>query len=525
MSNKIIHPLEIEAGKSGGNKTSYPSNRFGKLCDLDINRISFQFPLQRILDNLLILFHARNCFVISVDQQSKFYYLETRSAEGKNVENPDDHVCQEIITLALNQKCTILRNSHRCNHQKKKSESDSNHRLNPILCTPIKYNNHAQHILYINKKKDDGDFQVCDIQTINFAAKLIAPLVYELSKEQKSTTEIIQREERLRRDNDFDIIIGRDPNMINLLDLIVKIKDVDAPVLIEGESGVGKELIARSIHFNSKRKDSPFFCINCGAIPETLLESEFFGYEKGAFTGAINKKIGQLTAAGEGTIFLDEVDEMSLNLQVKLLRVLQWGEFTPIGSTIPQKTNARFIATTKQNLKTLVDKGKFRDDLFYRLNVLHLYVPPLRERKADIPDFCNYFLAKYCKEMGKKLISITPRALSALMNYDYPGNVRELENILQRTVILNEGDFIDIEHLPFEIQKNIEFYTGSQSHSDYTFQRAKQKVVEMFEKKFIKDKLKASDGIVLTAAKMAGMYETNFRRKMKKYGITAKGIQ
>jgi len=523
MYNGIICPREMDTGRWGGEGTSYPPERFGELCNSN-NQIYVQFPIQLILDNLLTLCCARNCFVVTVDSGNKLFYLEARSAEGKTVENPGEHICKEIIFSTLDQNRTILKKSHRYNSNKKNKGNESNHPLHSILCTPIKYNNHAQHILYVNKNKDNGDFQVCDIQTINFAAKLIAPLVYELSNEKRSTKEIVQREERLRREHDFDIIIGRDPNMINLLDIIVKIKDVDAPVLIEGESGVGKELIARSIHYNSKRKEHPFFCINCGAIPETLLESEFFGYEKGAFTGATNKKIGQLTAAGDGTIFLDEIDEMSLNLQVKLLRVLQWGEFTPVGSTIPQKTNARFIATTKQNLKTLVDNGKFRDDLFYRLNVLHLYVPPLRERKADIPDFCNYFLEKYCKQMGKNLISMTHRALTALMNYDYPGNVRELENILQRAIILNDCDFIDIEHLPFEVQKNIDFYSDPQRNLDDTFQKAKQKVVEMFEKQFIRNKLKASNGTILTAAKMAGMYEANFRRKMKKYGITAKSI-
>jgi DNA-binding NtrC family response regulator len=331
-----------------------------------------------------------------------------------------------------------------------------------------------------------------------------------------------QLEQRLRQECDFSVIIGHDPQIVSILDLIHKLKDVDAPVLIEGESGVGKELVGRAIHYNSKRNKEPLIFINCGAIPDTLLESEFFGHEKGAFTGAITQKIGCIKAAGNGTIFLDEIDDLCFNLQVKLLHVLQSNEFTPVGSTKSQQTTARFIAASKQNLKELVDRGKFRDDLYYRLNVLNLYVPPLRQRKADIPALGEYFLEKHCPKMGKKKLAITSQALNALMNYDYPGNIRELENILRRAIVLCDCDFIDVEHLPFDIQKTKE--TTPLNIFSNTFVKAKQQVIENFEREYLIQQLKDSGGVIRKAAKKAGMYEANFRRKMKKYGIAAKDI-
>jgi transcriptional regulator with PAS, ATPase and Fis domain len=331
-----------------------------------------------------------------------------------------------------------------------------------------------------------------------------------------------QIENRLRQECDFSDIIGHDSNVIKILELIHKVKDIDIPVLIEGESGVGKELIVRAIHYNSKRKKEPLIFVNCGAIPDNLLESEFFGHEKGAFTGANNHRRGYIDTANNGTIFLDEIDDFCLSLQVKLLHVFQSGEFIPVGSSTSKRTTARFIAASKHNLTDLVDNGMFRDDLYYRLNVLRFYIPPLRQRKADIPILCEYFLEKHCQKIAKKKLGITPQALDVLMGYGYPGNVRELENILRRAIILCEGVCIDIEHLPFdtqELKKAIPLNTISDS-----FVEAKQKVVENFEKEYLLQMLKESQGVIRKAAKKAGMYEANFRRKMKKYGIAAKDI-
>ena len=315
-------------------------------------------------------------------------------------------------------------------------------------------------------------------------------------------------------------IIGQDPSILNILNLIEKIKDVDAPVLIEGESGVGKELIARFIHYNSIRKDDPFIMVNCGAIPENLLESEFFGHEKGAFTGATHQKMGYIMAAGNGTLFLDEVDDLTFHLQVKLLHVLQSGEYSAVGTAKSMITNTRFIAASKHPLKDMVKQERFRDDLFYRLNVLRIDIPPLRNRKSDVPLLCDYFMESQCKKMGKTQLTLTTHALDALMNYEFPGNVRELENILKRAIVYCDEESIKLEHLSFDIQENVRLIDGQKIYND-VFADAKRKIVEDFEKKYLAKKLEECNGVILKAAKRAGMYESNFREKMKKYSISA----
>lgn len=528
MSADELYPLEEDSGKRGQRSELHRFKNFWKLCLASVETSYPNLTLRFILNNLGSFFAAKHCYLITINTRGNFSYLGAPSANAETANNYDDHVCKKTIFTVLNQKRTVLNNCQQCQYQKDtKNCKQTSHKINSILCSPIEFNHGIRHILYLDKTKDEGQFQSCDIKAINVVTKLIASQTNELiiNIDKLRTKSNSQLGQRLRQEYDFNGIVGHDPRIIELLDLIVKVKDVDVPILIEGESGTGKELIVRAIHYNSKRKNEPLICVNCGAIPENLLESEFFGYEKGAFTGATNHKLGHIAAAGNGAIFLDEIDELNLNLQVKLLRVIQWGEFTPIGSTKPQKMSARFIAASKCQLKDLVKKNKFRDDLFYRLNVLRLCVPPLRERTEDIPVLCTHLLNNYCKMIGKKELAITPRALNALMSYDYPGNVRELENILQGAAILSEGDFIDLEQLPFDFQQTMSIKSGSQNISEIDFKEAKRRVIEDFEKKYLCSKLEDSKGIILRAAKKAGMYEANFRRKMKKYGILTKAIQ
>ncbi|MBN2010229.1 sigma-54-dependent Fis family transcriptional regulator [candidate division KSB1 bacterium] len=348
----------------------------------------------------------------------------------------------------------------------------------------------------------------------------MAPLLIKKSIEinAKNAASTTTLERKLRDQFDFQFIIGHNKKIIELLDLITKVTDVDVPVLIEGESGTGKELVARAIHLNSRRKNNPLVSINCGAIPENLVESEFFGHEKGSFTGAVAKKIGKFEYANKGTLFLDELSSLSLSMQVKLLRVLQWNEFTSVGCISPKKVNVRVVAASNEKLSELVEQKRIRADLYYRLNVLRLELPPLRERKDDIPVLSNYLIEQTCSKMGLEKVSLSPKAMDGLMSYDFPGNVRELENILQRAIILCEGSEIDYAHLPFEVKKNGKAslkVNGDKS----TFKTAKSQVVEEFEKQYIKKMLVENRGIVLKAAKKSGMYEANFRAKMKKYEI------
>ncbi len=258
--------------------------------------------------------------------------------------------------------------------------------------------------------------------------------------------QMLRRE--LQRTYDFSKIVGKSPSMKTVFDMIQTVATTDSTVLITGNSGTGKELVARAIHYNSKRKNKPFIAVNCGAISENLIESELFGHKKGAFTGAITDKEGYIKAAEGGTLFLDEVSEMPLQLQVKLLRVLQERECTPVGSTSPFPVNIRFVASTNRNLQEEISKGKFREDLFYRLNVVDINLPSLKQRREDIPHLVDHFIDKYRTEMGKNVRGIENNALRALMNNEWRGEVRELENAIERAVIFAASDMISLQDLP-----------------------------------------------------------------------------
>jgi DNA-binding NtrC family response regulator len=249
-------------------------------------------------------------------------------------------------------------------------------------------------------------------------------------------------------------IVGTSPNIQAVFDVIKKVVDYDVTILICGESGTGKELVAQAIHGNSPRRNNPFIKLNCAALPETLLESELFGYEKGAFTGATNSKPGRFEMARGGTMFLDEIGDTSLSMQSKLLRVLQEKEFERVGGKETLKVDVRIVAATNKDLKKEVEEKRFREDLYYRLNVVPIYVPPLRERIEDIPLLTNYFLKELNLLFQKDFNSVSPEALACFMSYGWPGNVRELRNVLEKAVLLGDGKVITLNHLPEEIRKN-----------------------------------------------------------------------
>ncbi|HSD64833.1 MAG TPA: sigma-54 dependent transcriptional regulator [Ignavibacteriaceae bacterium] len=258
----------------------------------------------------------------------------------------------------------------------------------------------------------------------------------------------------IQREYDFENIIGNSQSIKRVYEMIETVADTDSTVLITGKSGTGKELVARSLHFKSKRKNKPFIAINCGAISENLIESELFGHKKGSFTGAISDKEGLIKAAEGGTLFLDEISELPLQLQVKFLRALQEKEYTPVGTTLSLPVNVRFIASSNRVLKDEIAAGKFREDLFYRLNVIEINLPSLKEREEDIPLLADHFLDKYRKEMNKNIKGIDSDAIRALMNYEWKGEIRELENVIERAVIFCRSDFISLRDLPAGFKPN-----------------------------------------------------------------------
>ncbi len=292
--------------------------------------------------------------------------------------------------------------------------------------------------------------------------------------------------------------IGQSPCIRDVLSLVAQIADTDATVLITGESGTGKDLIAHALHRQSSRRNAAFIPVNCGAIAEMLEESELFGHIKGAFTGACSDKIGKFEAAHGGTVFLDEIDEMSKRLQGKLLRILQSGEYAPVGVAGNRYCNVRVIAATNQNLPGLVETGAFRKDLYYRLNIIRLELPPLRERKCDIPILAGYFvkLFQLLYHKANHSLELSPEAEEILLRYDFPGNVRELENIIRRAVILCRESHIHPRHLPAEI---LTARVTVPAHLHCTFHEAKAKTIEAFEKSYLIFVLNACGGIVIPA--------------------------
>ncbi|MHB1687192.1 MAG: sigma-54-dependent transcriptional regulator [Ignavibacteriaceae bacterium] len=252
----------------------------------------------------------------------------------------------------------------------------------------------------------------------------------------------------IQRNFDFENIVGKSPAIKKIFDMIQTVADTDTTVLVTGKSGTGKELVARALHFNSKRKNKPMISVNCGTITENLIESELFGHKRGAFTGAISDKEGLIKAADGGTLFLDEISELPLQLQVRLLRVLQEKEYTPVGSTASISINVRFIASTNRDIKEDVTAGRFREDLYYRLNIVEIRLPSLKEREEDIPLLADHFLNKYRKELNKNIKGIDSEAMRALINYDWKGEIRELENTLERAAIFCKTDFIILNDLP-----------------------------------------------------------------------------
>ncbi len=306
----------------------------------------------------------------------------------------------------------------------------------------------------------------------------------------------------------FYNIIGKSSKMQRIFDLIEKISKVDSNVLIEGESGTGKELVAKAIHFNSPRKKGPFVTINCAAIPDNLLESELFGYVKGAFTGATQSKKGLFLEADGGTIFLDEIGDMSLNLQSKLLRVLEEKQIRPLGSTQLIPINVRIIAATNQNLKKAVEEKKFREDLYYRLNVINVSLPPLRERKEDIPLLVEHFIKKYADRYGKRIKRLDPRLMSCLEEYSWPGNVRELENAIERAVALT-----DDEEVIKEIDIPMENCHLPVSSSEPILVIDRIITLEELERVYIKKVLELTGGNKGKAAELLGISKRTIYRK------------
>lgn len=400
-------------------------------------------------------------------------------------------------------------------------ELQKKHRTIPFLVFPLYKKNKLFGILHLSHKKRFRIFREDVISTLQNFTDFLSLQILTLIDANQSAPQEEFKEKSVSINGDFDSIIGSHPKLLDVLKVVTQVAETNVPVLIEGETGTGKELIARAIHKNSQRRHQKMVSLNCGAFPENLLESEFFGYKRGAFTGAVRDHKGKFEVADGSTIFLDEVDEMSPMLQVKLLRILQWGEFSPLGSDEVRAVDVRIVAASKSDLKRLVDEGSFRDDLYYRLNLIKLELPPLRERKEDILQLAYHFLNRKTLNESNGYKRISPEAQTAIQSYNYPGNVRELENIIKRAAILCKDDTIKLSDLPEELRTYKAVFPSPSQEIDFqdSFKEAKRKIVENFEKTYLQNMLEKSAGVIAQAAKRAGMHEKNFRQKLKYYQI------
>ncbi len=361
-----------------------------------------------------------------------------------------------------------------------------------------------------------------DYITKPFSTEQVKLTVEKAIERQKLLYENKYLREKLNDQYNYKRIVGNSPSMQPVYELIDKVAPTDTAVLIRGESGTGKELVAHAIHFNSRRKEKPFIKVNCAVLAEGVLESELFGHEKGSFTGAAGKRIGRFELANGGSIFLDEIGDISLATQVKLLRVLQEKEFERVGGTESIRSDVRVIAATNKNLEEAIKKGQFREDLFFRLNVVPIHVPPLRERKEDIERLAVHFLNRYSLEANKKISKIDRKAIDLMARYNWPGNVRELENAVQRAVVLADADTIYPSNLPLDIQtfQKDEYLHVLKEDASLT------EKVENYEKELILKAMEKADHVQTKAAKLLDINRTALIYKLKKYGLlseTAEG--
>jgi Nif-specific regulatory protein len=398
---------------------------------------------------------------------------------------------------------------------KTKSRSAEAGKKTAFFCVPIKLDGRPVGALSVDRLAGRGDDFDASLRLLNIIATMVAQAI-KLNKLVESERAMLRDENvRLRRElkTRFDVhnMVGTSNAMQEVYRLIEQVADSNATVLIRGESGTGKDLVAHAVHYNSLRADKPFIKVNCTALPETLLESELFGHEKGAFTGAVERKLGRFERAHGGTIFLDEIGDFPPSLQVKLLRVIQFREFERVGGSETIKANVRVVVATHKNLEDQIAKGDFREDLYYRINVFPIYLPPLRERKDDIMLLADRFLEKFAQENGKRITRISTPAIEMLTRYHWPGNIRELENCIERAVLLCEDDVIRSEHLPPSLQMI--------DKHDMAAKPSFTEIIANKERELIVDALKKCGGQQRKAAQELGLTERILGYKIHKYGI------
>ncbi|MCI0514134.1 sigma 54-interacting transcriptional regulator [candidate division KSB1 bacterium] len=475
--------------------------------------------LQQTVDLLLTETTAERGMIILLNDDSQIEIVVARDSLQSDIPRPEDEISRNIIQQVTQQKMSICIPDIQQAPQFRRRQSVERLALQTVACVPIVLKKQFLGVLYLDHRQIKDIFTARTIYFLEQAAAQLAMSVANIRAHRSLERQNDSLEQVLRSTYNFEPFIGHHPSIIRILDLVSKVADTDATVLIEGETGTGKELIARALHFNSRRAKKELVAINCGALPESLLESELFGYVKGAFTGANTDKKGKFEVAHGGTIFLDEIGEMQPPLQVKLLRILQSGEYSPVGSEEVRRCDVRVIAATNQDLKKLVSDGKFRNDLYYRLNIVRLILPRLAERRSDILVLANHFLKNYRLKVNKPQLTFSRAVEQYFLNYDFPGNVRELENIIERATILAKGTQIEPEDLNEELRTSFGATRFMPDLTRLSFRDAKIKIIENFERSYLTHALAEAHGVIRQAARLADMDVKNFYNKITRLGI------
>lgn len=477
--------------------------------------------LSQAIDLLIAETAAERGMIILVTENGETDVELARNQYQKDIPSPEEEVSRTIVKQVLTDRQPVCVPDIEQSPKHKRQKSVTRLSLLAVACVPIILNDQLLGLVYLDNRSLKNIFSPWTISLLNNFASQAAIAVDNLRMRRILEKENNALEKQLRSKYDFEPLIGHHPKILKIMELVAQVADTQATVLIEGDTGTGKELIARALHFNSSRAGKELVAINCGALPDNLLESELFGYVRGAFTGANSDKKGKFEIANNGTIFLDEIGEMPQRLQVKLLRILQSGEYSPVGSEQTKRCDVRVIAATNKDLKELVAKGEFRNDLYYRLNIVRLVLPPLVERRADILVLAEHFLQKYRQRVNKPLLTFSRATTQYLLNYEYPGNVRELENIVERATILARGTQIEPEDLEDEVRSNFSGTSLATDFSRLSFKDAKIKVVQQFERIYISQALAEAHGVIRQAARIAQMDVKNFHDKMTKLGVQA----
>jgi len=477
-----------------------------------INAIRGVEELQKTLLELLFeVVPAERGAILLTEPGSQGDSAEFVSVFGLNRQREQDEsikVSRTITKRVLQHGESLLINNQAEGKNFESAESLSTQGPGSILCVPLVMLDRTLGVIYLDTKEPDAVFDKDHLQLVSAISAITAVAI----ENARHIEWLVSENQRLIADFNIEHnMVGESPNIRDVLQFISKVAPTDSTVLLSGESGTGKELVARAVHQNSKRADKPFMAVNCAALAESLLESELFGHEKGSFSGALALKKGRLEIADGGTVFLDEIGELSLALQVKLLRVLQEREFERVGGTRTIKVDIRLITATNKNLEDAVAAGTFRQDLYYRLNVVGLEMPPLRERQEDIPLLANYFAAKYGEKCNRRITGISPEAQARLLGYDWPGNIRELENAIERAVVLGSTDRILLEDLPETILESepAAAAPGTRYHE----------AVAQTKKQIILGAMQQAKGSYTEAAKLLGVHPNYLHRLIRNLNL------